>query len=92
MAEEFDYLNSNLSAPFNEQMKVRSNEAFVREVTERAQMLYNLKYAPADAIARIRKNLEWEFDDTWAVRFPDAHGKVKEIVEGIYKRMEGKRD
>ncbi len=92
MAEEFDYLNSNLSAPFNAQMKVRSDESFVREVTERARMLFNLKYSPSDAIARIQKNLEWEFDDTWAVRPPDVHKKVKEIVEGIYKRMEGKLD
>ncbi|MBM4352307.1 MAG: hypothetical protein FJ109_00705 [Deltaproteobacteria bacterium] len=92
MAEEFDYLNSNLSAPFNEQLKVRSDESFVKEVSERARMLYNLRYSPKDAVARIQKNLEWEFDDTWAVRPPDVFKKVKEIVDGIYKRMEGKLD
>lgn len=90
--EEFDYLNSNVSAAFNEKMRTRSLEAFEREVRERAKLLYNLRYPLDDAIARIKQNIVWEFDDAWVYRVPIIYSKVEEIVKERYARMQNRAD
>jgi len=92
MVEEFDYLNSNISKPFNEALEVRSDEMFSREVREKARLLYNLRYGKEKAIARIKNNIDWEFDHSWNKNDPTILGRVEEIVADAYKRMEGKRD
>jgi len=90
--EEFDYLNSNLSAVFNEQLKVRSLESFEQEVAERARLLFNLKFSLDDAIARIKQNIAWEFDDAWAYQVPAIYSRIDAIVKDRYSRMEGRKD
>lgn len=90
--EEFDYLNSNVSRPFNDKVLVRSEEMFKREVLERARLLYNLKYSSKDAIARIKDNLSWEFDGTWTNRLPAIFEQIDGLVKSVYKKMEGKLD
>jgi len=90
--EEFDYLNSNLSEPFNEKVMVRSEEMFKREILERAQLLHNLKYSSQDAIARIKENVTWEFDDAWTHKLPSVFGQIDELVKSVYKKLEGKLD
>ncbi len=90
--EEFDYLNSNLSEPFNEKVLVRSEEMFKREVLERARLLHNLKYSSKDAITRIKDNLSWEFDGTWTTRLPGIFEQIDELVNSVYKKLEGKLD
>ena len=88
--EEFDYLNSNVSKAFNEKIRVRSEEMFEREVRERAQMLYNLRYSQEDAVTRIEDNLAWEFDDTWTQRAPSCQSRVSSLVAEIYGRLKGR--
>jgi hypothetical protein len=90
--EEFDYLNSNLSEGFGKKIVVRSGEMFVKEVRERARLLYNLKFAPDDAVARIQQNLAWEFDDGWKNSKPEVFGQIKQIVADLYGHMQNKLD
>ena len=90
--EDFDYLNSNISKPFNEKVLARSEEMFKREILERAQLLYNLKYSSKDAITRIKENFSWEFDGTWTTKRPSIFEQIDELVTSIYKKLEGKLD
>lgn len=92
MVEEFDYLNSNISEPFNEALVVRSDDMLQREVRDRARLLYNLRYDVKKATARIRNNVAWEFDHSWNKNDPAVLARVDDIVADVYKRMEGKRD
>lgn len=90
--EEFDYLNSDLSESFNKSVSARSDEMFEKEVTERAHLLYNLKYSAKEAVARIRSNIEWEFDHTWNKDDPAILKRLDSIVKGYFKNMKGKLD
>ena len=90
--EDFDYLNSNISEPFNDKVRVRSEEMFKREILERSQLLYNLKYSSEDAITRIKENLSWEFDGTWTNKLPSVFEHIDELVKSVYKKLEGKLD
>jgi hypothetical protein len=90
--EEFDYLNSNLSQSFAKDIAPRAGEMFEQEVRERARLLYNLKYSVAEAIARIRNNIEWEFDQSWNKQDPAILQQVDKIVKAFYKTMKGKLD
>jgi len=92
MVEEFDYLNSDVSELFNKALAVRSGEMFDREVAERAKLLYNLHYGLAEATARIKCNIEWEFDDSWTNNRPQIHARIDKVVKELYARMKEKRD
>jgi hypothetical protein len=52
------------------------------EIEQRAQLFYQLKYDKGHARARIRQNLEWEFEQTPA---PGMLDKVDEIIKRVYK-------
>jgi hypothetical protein len=90
--EEFDYLNSNLSEQFNQKISVRSMEMFELEVKERTRLLFNLRYPEDKAVARIRNNIEWEFDHSWNANDPAVLDRVATIVKDYYKYMQGKLD
>jgi len=90
--EEFDYLNSNLSEPFNKKIRIRSSEMFEAEVRERAKLLFNLRFSVEKAISRIRHNLEWEFDQTWNKSAPAILEQLDSIVRNHYSKMQGKLD
>jgi len=90
--EEFDYLNSNISVPFNEKISVRSTEMFELEVRERARLLYNLKFKQDQTIARLKHNISWEFDDAWTTGDHPLLARIDDMVATVYKRMKGKRD
>lgn len=90
--EEFDYLNSNVSVPFNESMADRSREAFSREVKDKARLMYNLRFGKKEAVERILGNIAWEFDDTWTTRLPEGYEDVESIVDAVYGKMAGKKD
>ncbi len=91
-SEEFDYLNSDLSEAFDKKVSVRSSEMFEKEVMERVRLLYNLKFSAKAATARIRNNIEWEFDHTWNTNDPAILKRLNGIVKGYYKTMKGKLD
>jgi len=92
MAEQFDYLNSDVSAPFNEKLAARSQETFEREVRERAQLMCHLRFRREDTIARLKQNIAWEFDDAWTKKAPSIHAQIEAIVTEVYKHLEGKKD
>lgn len=90
--EEFDYLNSDLSESFNKSVAARSDEMFEKEVKERARLLYNLRFSAKAAVARIRANIEWEFDNTWNKDDPAILKRLDAIVKAYFKSMKGKLD
>jgi hypothetical protein len=90
--EEFDYLNSDISEAFNKSVSDRSGEMFEKEVNEKVRLLYNLKYSAKESIARIKNNIEWEFDHTWNKDDPAILKRLNTIVKGYYKTMKGKLD
>jgi putative IMPACT (imprinted ancient) family translation regulator len=92
MTEQFDYLNSNLSLPFNEKIAVRNAEMFEREVRERAKLMCHLKYSQADTVSRLKQNIAWEFDDAWTRKSPSVSDRIDELVALVYKHLEGKKD
>ena len=83
----FDYLQSNLSQRFNEGTAGRFDEAFVAEVKERAHLLFNLNVPLDEAVERINKNVEWEFDETWTKGLPPEHEQTREIVTAVFARL-----
>ncbi|MBM4370679.1 MAG: hypothetical protein FJ098_03450 [Deltaproteobacteria bacterium] len=83
----FDTMCSNLSPEFAESIQGRFDEMFLREVRERARLLFNLKVPLEEAIRRIQENVLWEFDDTWTGGQPAVHGRTREVVTGIYAHL-----
>ena len=83
----FDYLESNLSKSFKESIAGRFDEAFVSEVKERSRLLFNLRVPLEEAIDRINKNVEWEFDGTWTGGAPPVHEQTREIVSAVYAHL-----
>ncbi len=92
MAEDFDYLNSNINDQFVSKGLVSSDEMFQREVNERAKLLFNLKYDAKATAARIKQNVEWEFDDAWKNSRPGVYKEIDRLVKDLYKRMKNKAD
>jgi len=84
----FDYMQSNLSKRFNAGLAGRFDEAFVAEVKERARLLFNLRVPLDEAVERISKNIEWEFDDTWTGGTPPVHEQTREIVTGVFAHLD----
>lgn len=83
----FDYLQSDLSERFQEAITGRFDEAFISEVKERATLLFNLRIPMEEAVDRISKNVEWEFDDTWTGGLPPVHEQTREIVAAVYAHL-----
>ena len=83
----FDYMQSNVSERFNEGIDQRFDESFVADVKERARLLFNLQLTLDEAVERITKNVEWEFDETWTGGTPRVHEQTREIVTAIYAKL-----
>jgi hypothetical protein len=83
----FDYVVSNLSARYGTELKARFNDTFVREVKERARLLFNLRVPLEDAIRRISENIEWEFDDAWTGGLPAIHKKTRDVIKSVYAHL-----
>lgn len=61
---------------------------FENAVRERARLLFNLKYPLAEAVQRIRRGLDWEFDATvWPKQPPAFFARVPGWVEAVYTQM-----
>ena len=84
--QEFDYLSSNLSIRFTEELEGRCIEMFKREVRERAGLLFNLRFSQEEAVRRIESNIRWEFDDTWTRKEPLILPAVKDLVADVYRK------
>jgi hypothetical protein len=68
--------------------KIAEQDSFIdmhlQEIEQRAWMMHNLKHSKADAMARIKQNLAWEFD---FVALPaKLEKKIEEIVARIYEK------
>jgi len=83
----FDYMQSNVSKRFNEDLGGRFDESFRADVQERARLLFNLRLSLDEAVERINKNVEWEFDGTWTSGLPPVHEQTREIVAAVYAKL-----
>jgi len=63
----------------------RSEEQFLRGCRERAQLLRNLHFTEAQAVARIQANLRWEFDVP-STPLPSFFESVPAMVAEVYHR------
>jgi hypothetical protein len=62
----------------------RKREAmYLAEIEDRAALLYRLRYPKAAAVARLRGNLEWDFE---LHRIPKLLERVETIVDAVYQR------
>ncbi|MFH1530042.1 MAG: hypothetical protein ABIK09_04800 [Pseudomonadota bacterium] len=83
----FDYMQSDVSERFNKDIEGRFDEAFLAEVQERARLLFNLHLPLDEAVERISKNVEWEFDRTWTSSLPAVHERTQEVVTAVYAKL-----
>ena len=61
---------------------------FEKGVRERARLLYNLKFSPAEATRRITQALLWEFDaSVWPKSPPAFLTEVPGWVQAVYAQM-----
>jgi hypothetical protein len=84
----FDWLEPKRVArtgdPFREQ--------YVRAITQRARLFFNLGYPEGQATDRIQAALRWEFDaDIASTPVPPFYAQVPELVASEYKRARGSR-
>ena len=77
----FDYYHVTRSP----QDPQRFAQQFIRAIEERARLLHNLRYPVKQATARIRADLDWEFDaDLASTPRPKFYKDVPGIVKTVY--------
>jgi hypothetical protein len=82
----FDWMEapSDEGRAANEAAKLR--EMVLSEAARRTELYVNLRFSRADALARVRGNLRWEFEVQGMPAFLDDAAAV---VNAIYDREEG---
>jgi hypothetical protein len=63
----------------------RREEVYRRELEDRAALLFRLGYDRSRARARLRANVDWDFEVGGARPPLDAHA-IDALLEGIYRR------
>lgn len=56
----------------------------VREIRERARLLYNLRFSAQATTQRIQRAIAWEFDDFASTPMPAFYDEVGALVEAVY--------
>ena len=79
----FDWMEPKIPDDFKEKIKPRFREMHLREIEQRARLLFNLRYDKERAIRRIQNNIAWDFELS---RIPDFYDEVPKIVERVYAR------
>ncbi len=90
--DTFDYYCSNLPKTLVKTLEGRSSEAFAQEIEERTSLLHKLGYTKEQATARIKANIAWEFDSTWAKKAPSFAKTIDKVVTAYYTKLSIKRD
>jgi hypothetical protein len=79
----FDWYKVKIPEDFKKKIEVRFVEMHLREIIERARLLFNLHYPKEMAIKRIQDNIAWDFELS---KVPSFYNDVPAIVERIYSR------
>jgi hypothetical protein len=82
----FDWMNPR--ATRNRPREDENRRAMYRgEITDRAGLLRRLGYTQAGAVARLRANLEWDFEQTGGTR-PDGltDKDLSKLVKAAFER------
>ncbi|MBM4395021.1 MAG: hypothetical protein FJ087_04965 [Deltaproteobacteria bacterium] len=79
----FDWMHDKVNPAFAKKIVGRFAEMHRAEMEQRARLLHNLKYTRDRAIARLRQNLEWDFEMS---RVPKFRSEIPGIVDRVYRR------
>ncbi len=79
--DEFDWMDSRTARRTRNSEEVRADE-----VTRRATLLAHLGYSEATALARLRANLEWEYESMGKATVAK---KLGALIGDAYKRAGG---
>ncbi len=79
----FDWMHPRIPAEFMKKIEPRFEEMHLREIEQRARLLFNLRYDRKRAVRRIQDNIEWDFELS---RVPDFFKEVPRIVDRVYGR------
>lgn len=78
----FIWMKPKIPDAFKQKIANRFREMHIREIEQRARLLFNLQYDKDHAIRRIQERIAWEFELS---SIPDFYYEVPEIVERVYK-------
>ena len=77
----FDWMCPEVNKTFVKKLAPRFLEMQHREIEERARLLHGLKFDRDAAVARIQRNIAWEFELT---KLPAFYKDVPKIVDRVY--------
>lgn len=82
----FDYLHSKVPRCY-EQAPEKAEGMYLRELEERAELLYRLHYDKEVVKQRLRGNVRWDWECSPASSFVEnLLGTVDEVVERVFSR------
>lgn len=79
----FDWMYAKIPEAFLKKIEPRFEEMHLREVEQRARLLFNLQYDRERAVRRIQDNIEWDFELS---KVPSFINDVPRIVDRVYGR------
>jgi hypothetical protein len=79
----FPWLHPSIPADYRKTFAREAEAATLQELEERAALLCRLRYRKADAAARLRASLRWEYE---LHRTPKLIDRVDAIVDAVYAR------
>lgn len=82
----FDYLHSSVPKSYLDAGE-KAETQYLREIEQRAALLFRLGYSKDEAIARLRGNLAWDWECN---PNPDFVARLKESVAGVVERIYSK--
>lgn len=82
----FDYLHSSVPKSYRNAGE-KAEAQYLRELEQRAALLFRLGYARDEAVARLRGNLAWDWECN---PNPDFVAKLKESVAVVVERIYSK--
>jgi len=82
----FDYLHSSVPRCYRHAPE-KAEAQYVKELEERAALLYRLHYDKAETVQRLAGNVAWDWECNAAPEFvARVRAAIPEIVERVYSR------
>jgi len=81
----FDWMCVRIPEDFAKKIEPRFEQMHLREIEQRARLLYNLRYDRKTAIRRIQDNIAWDFELS---KIPSFYKEVPRIVDRVFHRKE----
>ncbi len=82
----FDWMHPRIPEEFAKKIAPRFEEMHLREIEQRARLLFNLRYDRKRVVRRIQDNIEWDFELS---KVPAFFEEVPRIVDRVYGRKPG---